>query len=97
MRKKEKNIPKFNNIKEEAAFWDAHNLTDYFEGAESVSIVYSPAPKDTAKLTINMNPTLKKEVENYAKYLAVSPDLLIRMWVVEKLHSNGIIKAVKKL
>lgn len=33
-------IPSFNNVEEEAEFWDTHDVTDYLDEAPSVKVVY---------------------------------------------------------
>lgn len=35
-------IPKFNNVKEEAEFWDTHSVADYMSEFKRVDMVYKP-------------------------------------------------------
>ena len=32
-------IPSFNNVEEEAQFWDTHDVTDFLEEARSIKVV----------------------------------------------------------
>ncbi len=83
-------IPKFKTIKEEAAFWDTHDVTDYLDEMELVSGAYLPqADERKTVMTIRIAPSLKEKVEQVAYSYDISTSSLIRMWIVEKLRSLG--------
>lgn len=84
----EHKIPEFNSIKEEAAFWDTHDITDYLDELEVVEGVYQPKEGETKTvMTIRIAPSLKEEVQKVARSYDISTSSLVRLWIVEKLRS----------
>ena len=85
---KKSKIPEFRTIKEEAAFWDTHDVTDYIEEMEVVSGAYLPqAGERKTVMTIRIAPSLKERVEQVARSYDISTSSLVRMWIVDKLRS----------
>ena len=81
-------IPEFKSIKEEAAFWDTHDITDYLDELEIVEGVYQPREGETKTvMTVRIAPSLKEEVEKVARSYDISTSSLVRMWIVDKLRS----------
>ena len=85
---KKSKIPEFKTIKEEAAFWDTHDVTDYIEEMEVVTGAYLPqAGERKTVMTIRIAPSLKERVEQVARSYDISTSSLVRMWIVDKLRS----------
>ena len=85
---KKSKIPEFRTIKEEAAFWDTHDVTDYIEEMEVVSGAYLPqAGERKTVMTIRIAPSLKERVEQVARSYDISTSSLVRMWIVDELRS----------
>lgn len=82
----ESKIPTFNSIKEEAAFWDTHDITDYLDEMEVVNGRYLPDTEEETAMTIRMAPALKEQIEIVARNYDIPPSSLIRMWLVEKVR-----------
>lgn len=83
-----KTIPSFNSIKEEAAFWDTHDITDYLDEMELVAGTYLPqADEKKTVMTIRIAPSLKEQVEKLARSYDVSASSLVRMWIVDRLRA----------
>ena len=81
-------IPEFKTIKEEAAFWDTHDVTDYLEEMDIVSGAYLPqAGERKTVTTIRITPSLKDRLEQVARSYDISTSSLVRMWIVDKLRS----------
>lgn len=38
-----KKLPKFKTEEEEAAFWDTHDATDYFDDSDRIEVDFAPA------------------------------------------------------
>lgn len=82
-----KKIPEFKTIKEEAVFWDTHDITDYLEDLELVEGNYLPQPDEKKTvMTIRVAPSLKERVEKVARSYDISTSSLVRMWIVESLR-----------
>ena len=85
---KKSKIPEFKTIKEEAAFWDTHDVTDYIEEMDLVTGAYLPqAGERKTVMTIRIAPSLKERVEQVARSYDISTSSLVRMWIVDELRS----------
>ncbi len=81
-------VPKFKSIKEEALFWDDHDLTDYFDFSKMKRVRFVlEKPKKRRSLTIRLPDNLIDKIEKRAESLGLSLSSLARMWFVEKLSS----------
>jgi hypothetical protein len=81
-------VPEFKTIKEEAAFWDTHDVTDYLGELELVTGAYLPqADERKTVMTIRIAPSLKEKIEQVARSYDISTSSLVRMWIVDKLRS----------
>lgn len=81
-------VPEFASVKEEAEFWDTHDVTDYLGELEIMSGAYRPREGETKTImTIRIAPSLKEQVEKVADSYDISTSSLVRMWIVDKLRS----------
>ena len=84
----ERTIPTFTSVKEEAEFWDTHDITEFLGELEIVSGVYEPVEGEKKTvMTIRIAPSLKEEVEKVAQSYDISTSSLVRMWIVDKLRA----------
>jgi hypothetical protein len=79
-------VPKFKDIKEEAGFWDNHDITDYLAELKPAKLTYKTKGEKNEIVSVRVAPALKKELTRVADCYDISPSSLIRMWVVEKLR-----------
>lgn len=80
-------IPIFTSIKEEAEFWDTHDITDYLDEMEIVSGGYQPVSGEVKTvMTIRVAPSLKEQIEAIARSYDIPASSLVRMWIVEKIR-----------
>ncbi|MCL4870623.1 MAG: BrnA antitoxin family protein [Anaerolineae bacterium] len=88
-----KHIPEFKTIRDEAVFWDTHDISDYLDEMEIVSGNYQPRSGETKTvMTIRVAPSLKEQIETIARSYDIPASSLVRMWIVEKirlLHENA--------
>ena len=77
-----KNIPKTDSIQELAHFWDTHDLTDFEDELEEVS---EPVFELSAQLLVALAPGELKTLNALAQSRGISPENLIREWVVERI------------
>jgi len=78
-------LPKFKSIKEEAEFWDTHDVTDYLSELEPVELVFDPSTEKKETLTIRVQPGLKKRLKTIAKNYGLNLSTLTRIWLIDKL------------
>lgn len=90
MRKKiENKFPDFNkmNYKEEAEWWDTHDVTDFENETENVEIVFELDKPREETLVIRLQKDFKKRLEKTARRKGLNMSTLARMWLMEKLQS----------
>jgi len=81
-----KKIPEFKNIKDEAAFWDRHDVNDYLTKIKETKVSYlAKLPKEKT-VVVRLQKNLKKRLEQIAKNKDVSLSTLLRMWCIEKAN-----------
>lgn len=86
--KKLKTIPVFKNLKEEATFWDHHDINDYLPKVKETNILYSARIPKEETVVVRLQKNLKKRLEQIAKNNNISVSTLLRMWCVEKVKLN---------
>lgn len=83
---KPKAIRSFKSIKEEADFWDTHDLSGIFTNPK---IALSKLPRlekeKEAILTIRIQKSVKDKIERVARKKGINPTTLSRMWLIEKV------------
>lgn len=87
---KKKKLPDFNKMtyKEEAHWWDTHDLGDYWDELEDVEIVFELDKPRTESLILRVQPEVKKRLEQVARKKGLNKSTLARMWLMEKLQSS---------
>ena len=78
-----KNIPKTDFIQELAHFWDTHDLTDFEDELEEVD----ESVFDTSVYG-QLAPEEFEVIETLAKSRGISPENLIREWVLEHIKTR---------
>ena len=79
-------IPAFNNIEEEAEFWDTHSFLDFIEDFEPVNVQWVRKP--TGPLSIRLDSRDRAELTMIATERGIGPSTLVRMWVKERLNKE---------
>lgn len=90
-----KKIPKFKNYKEEAKFWDTHDVTDYINEMDFVDVEFVPRQRKEASVTIRVEPELKKRLEQVALRNRVSLSTIARLWLIDRLRTEASTQSVK--
>ena len=78
---KKSKLPKTDSIDKLAEFWDTHDLTDFEDELEEVA---EPVFVRGA-IKVHLKSQEAEAVEQMAQARGVSPDELIRAWVLQKL------------
>ena len=79
-------IPQSDSIHELAAFWDTHDLTE-FEGQLEV-VGGTVFGRQAELVSVALQPTEIEAVQRIADSKGIGYDVLIREWVIEKLHTS---------
>ena len=80
-----KNIPKTDSIQELADFWDTHDLTDFEDELEEVD-----EPVFDSLISVQLEPEEFEVIEILAKAHGISPENLIREWIVERIDQTQV-------
>ncbi len=83
-----KKIPKFKSIRQEAKFWDIHDVTDYLSELKPVKLEVDLESEKKEILTIRVQPTLKNRMEKIAKNYGINLSTLARIWLIDKLKNT---------
>ena len=78
-------LPQTDSIKELAEFWDTHDLTDFEDQLEEVTESVFDR-REEAVMEIHLQPQEAETVKRLAESKGVAEEVLIREWVLEKLH-----------
>jgi hypothetical protein len=90
---KKSRLPRTDSIKKLAAFWDSHDLTDYEDELEEVT---EPVFVRAAAITVPLEASEVKAVEQIADAKGVSREQLIRAWVLQKLTRRNNSRPTKR-
>lgn len=88
MSEKNKKIPLFKSIQEEADFWDTHSINDYLPELKETRIEYSPKVKKESNVVLRMEPELKKRLSALSRKKGITLSTLVRIWLIEKLRDE---------
>ena len=79
-------IPEFCSREEEAAFWDTHDMADYWEDFKPIKTKFS---KNLSHgITVRFDENTLTELRDQAHRRGIGPTTLARMWILEHLHGN---------
>lgn len=76
-------IPRFKNYEEEAAFWDAHSVTEFEEELEKVDLKFKRPLKHI--FSISLDAKSLDELVDIAAAKGISFTDLARIWIMERL------------
>ena len=89
MKKEESPISTFATYEEEAAFWDTHDLADYWDEFKLVKVRFAKKLSHLSEtLNIRLDPEDVVKLRQEAHKKGIGPTTLVRMWVREHLHGN---------
>lgn len=76
-------IPMFSSRQEEAAFWDTHDLTDYFDFEQRRDVLRVETPL-SERLTFDIDSETMEEVRAAAEAREMPVDVLLQIWILER-------------
>lgn len=80
-------LPQIDSIEELAQFWDTHDLTEFEQDLEEVTEqVFERKPETT--IPLRLQPQEAEAVKRAAQARGVAEAVLLREWVLEKLHDS---------
>ncbi|HHS98591.1 MAG TPA: hypothetical protein ENK08_12000 [Chloroflexi bacterium] len=82
-------LPKFEDEREEAEFWDTHDSTEFLEETEPVDVVFVDARPPKKQISLRLDPDVIERLKAIAARKGIGYQTLIRMWVMERLAQEG--------
>lgn len=82
----ESRIPEFKSYAEEAAFWDAHDFTEFEDETKPVKVRF--AKNLSGALKVRFDPVTLAKLRERAAEQGIGPTTLVRMWVLDRLRSG---------
>lgn len=80
-------VPSFNNIEEEAEFWDTHDLTGFDAEFGTFRIMNDQVLTDT--LIVRLEPETWQTLSKIARERDVGPSTLAQTWLEERLGEEA--------
>jgi predicted DNA binding CopG/RHH family protein len=85
--REQRRIPDFASREEEAAFWDTHDFSDYWDELTPVKV---RAAKNLSEgITIRLDPDTLDQLRARAHDQGIGPTTLVRMWILERLKATS--------
>jgi hypothetical protein len=84
---KKSRLPKTDPVKKLAEFWDSHDLTDFKDELEEVT---EPVFVRSNVIKVPLEAREAEAVERMANAKGVSPEELVRAWVVQKVARRNL-------
>jgi hypothetical protein len=86
-------IPDFASREEEAAWWDSHDLADYWDEFKPVTVKVSPNLLSETAMSVRLPTATLDRLRQRAAKKGVGHTTLARMWIMERLEDEEQIEA----
>ena len=80
-----KKIPAFKSESEESAFWDEHDVTEYFDMSRAKPLRFSNLKKTTKSISLRLPVDMIEELKVKANAMDVPYQSLIKMFLTNAL------------
>ena len=90
--KKQKKLPQFKSETEEAAFWAAHDATEYIDFSRAKRAVFSSLRPSTKTISIRLPESLIEHLKVLANKRDVPYQTLLKMFLAEKVREEMGVK-----
>jgi len=77
-------IPEFATREEEAAFWDTHDISDYWDELRPTRARF--AKQLSEGITIRLDPETLARLRSLASEMGIGPTTLARIWILEHVR-----------
>lgn len=86
MKKPSKAIPKFKNPKDERAFWEKSDASEYFDLSKAQRISMPNLKPTTSAISLRISQSLLEKIKLQANKIDVPYQSLMKIWLAEKLE-----------
>jgi hypothetical protein len=89
MRRNKSSLSEAQSYKEIGAFWDSHDLTDYWDQTKAVEFEVE-IESEATYFPVETN--LSAKLVSLAKQRGISPETLLNLWIQEKVKEEATAK-----
>lgn len=82
-----KTLPEFKDEAQEAAFWDEHDVTEYFDMQKAKQVRFSNLKKTTKSISLRLPVDMIEELKVKANAMDVPYQSLIKMYLTNALKT----------
>ena len=91
--KKDKTVPTFQSEREERAFWETHDTTDYVDWSRAKVAVFPNLRSSTETISLRMPSGLLAELKVLANKRDVPYQSLLKVFLAERVNAELAMKA----
>ncbi|MCB4791107.1 MAG: BrnA antitoxin family protein [Elusimicrobia bacterium] len=84
--KKLKELPKFKTEKEEADFWDTHDVTDYIDMSQAKRVIFPNLKPSSTAVPVRFPNSLLNSIKMIANRRHVPYQSLIKIFLAERVN-----------
>ena len=88
MAKKLKPIPKFKNERDERAFWESHDSTDYVDWSKARRVTFPNLKVSTTSISLRLPQGLLDQIKVAANKRDVPYQSLTKVWLKERVDAE---------
>ena len=81
-------IPAFNSVEEEAAWWDTHDVSDFWDELEPVKVKVSPTLLSESIMSVRLPEATLERLRQRADKKGLGHTTLARIWIMERLEQE---------
>lgn len=85
-----KKLPEFKNEDEERKFWATHELSDVFDIARGVDVIFPNLKLSTKTITIRVSESLLSDLKRIANKKDVPYQSLVKIFLDEKIREESV-------
>ena len=79
-------IPAFRSQEEEAAWFDSHDISEYWDELTPVEVDFQLEKPKEENIVVRVQKPIKERLEKIARRKGLNISSLTRMWIMEKLQ-----------
>ena len=81
-------IPNFKSSEEEAAWFDKHDVSEFWDELTPVNVQFDLQQPKEENLVVRVQKPIKERLVRIAQSKGLNYSSLIRMWIMEKLQTS---------
>lgn len=80
-------MPVFKNMREEAKFWETHDVTEFLGELKPVKISFNAKLPKEEMVVVRLQSSVKNRLQKVADRQGLSLSTMLRLWMIERLRT----------